>query len=598
MTHLLHTALPIASVAFAPWIVPGASPHLAALCRLVRRLGPALLVMLCCVVGFAGCSPSASAEDAEALVDAGIVEDAAAYQRADVSSPDAAPWPSATDTSLPGCAPWSDAWVLPDVTMAKLKHPKGSLELEASAVLQPIGEEETVRVSVRDAKGKQDAAAEGALNITTDPGIVVVTSQQVKGGTADVVLKVTKAGPHTLTATLADGRAGHIKLWGFKTQLPIWRVDADPADIATLYANPLEKIWIPATLTVAGETHTGKMRLHGGSSRTFSKKSFRLNLDKNQPLADGRRKLILRAEWVDKAMIRSYLAYEVVRHGTWLPASRLTYVHLRLGARYHGLMLHPDRVDKHILTDHNLNPNGSLYEADPPFEKSVPGGNLTVAKAAADYKVLYQHHEGTLNYVDLIELIEVVLQLPDAQFADNIDRVVKVDDVLVFLAMSAVIQNHDWVKKNYYLYRDPTATDSRWTIIPWDLDLSFGHLWTPEEDIFDEQIFTDGNPYVGMNIGQLFFNQLADRLFNVKRFRTRYRSFLAHLLEKTFDKAFLEPRMNNALCRMQPDMLADDGKRAKNQEVRSRVQEVRDFVVARRAWLTTWLKEDDPYAKK
>ena len=51
--------------------------------------------------------------------------------------------------------------------------------------------------------------------------------------------------------------------------------------------------------------------------------------------------------------------------------------------------------------------------------------------------------------------------------------------------------------------------------------------------------------------------------------------------------------MDNALCRMQPDLLADPLKRAKNQELLSRVQEVRDFVVGRRTWLTTWLSEPD-----
>ncbi len=562
-------------------------------CRIasLRSLRP---TAACLALAFAlvACSPDAD-EPTGGGADAGATADGVGYFRTDVSSPDAAPWPEGTDTSLPGCEPWRDAWSLPDLVVADLAIAAGALQLQASAALQPLGHDETVTVTVVDAKGKPDADATGVLTLTNSAGVTIVDVPSVQAGVAQIRLQVTQLGEQLVTATLPDGRAGQIRLWGFQTQLPVWRIDVDPADLAKLNANALETIWVPVTLRRDGKTHVGKMRLHGGSSRTFPKKSFRLNLNKDQALADGRRKLVLRAEYVDKSALRNFAAYEVVRHATWLPASRLTYVHLRLNSTYYGVMLHPDRVDSHFLTDHGLNPEGSLYEADPPFVKSVPGGNLTVVKPASDYKVIYQQHHGALDYVDLIELIEVVLQLPDAAFEANVDRVVKVDDVLVFLAMSAVIQNQDWVKKNYYLYRDPTAVDARWTVIPWDLDLTLGHLWTEEKDVFDEQIFIDGSPYVGMNEGYLFYNQLADRLLRVPRFRKRYRSFIAHFLAGKFNNSFLGPRLDNALCRMQPDLLADRLKRAKNEELLSRVQEVRDFVVGRRTWLTTWLSEPD-----
>ena len=170
---------------------------------------------------------------------------------------------------------------------------------------------------------------------------------------------------------------------------------------------------------------------------------------------------------------------------------RTRYVNLRVNDRAYGLMVHTERVDKDFLTDRGLSALGSLYEADPPFEKSVPGANLTKS-VAADYSELYQHHAGDLNYSDLIELIEEVLLLPSVTLDRDLNKVIRVDDFLVYLAAQAMIQNQDFVKKNYYLYRDPQAQDPRWTVLPWDLDLSWGHLWTPEGDVLDEQIFTAG----------------------------------------------------------------------------------------------------------
>ena len=94
--------------------------------------------------------------------------------------------------------------------------------------------------------------------------------------------------------------------------------------------------------------------------------------------------------------------------------------------------------------------------------------------------------------------------------------------------------------------------------------------------------------------GHEFYNQLVDRLLWVDRFRKRYRAFIAHLIGGRFTAAFLNPRIDNALCRMQPDVLADSHKRATNAEFSGRSQEARDFIAARRAWLTTWLSEPDP----
>lgn len=544
-------------------------------------------------LAFAACSPDAGGPDADGAgaTDAGATDAGATdtgYFMADVSSPDAAPWPDATDTSMPSCTPWSDAWVLPDVAV-----PEAPVTLEPSAALQPLGELETVEVTALTADKKRDDTAEGALKVSADADVEVVSAEDMKAGRANVQVRVKTAGAHTLTVTLPDGRTGQARLWGFATQLPVWTLTVDPADLAEVVANPLERIWAKVSLTRGGKTFQGKMRLHGGSSRTFKKKSFRLNLDDDAALPDGRRKVILRAEFADKALVRNHLAYDLLRHATWLPACETTYVHLRINGRFYGVMVHTERVDKDYLSARGLNPKGSLYEADPPFAMSVPGGNLTPVEDPQDYRLLYQRHAGELAYADLIELIEVVLQLPDAEFEAHVDRIIKVDDVLVFLAFNAVIQNQDFVKKNYYLYRDPTVADSRWTVLPWDLDLSLGHLWTEEGDVLDEQIFHDGDPYVGRNVGHSFYNQLVERVLGVPRLRKRFRSFVQHLVDGRFHPDFLSPRIDRALCRMQPDLLADQKKRAKNEEVPQRVQEVKDFVTARRVWLTTWLKEPD-----
>jgi spore coat protein H len=155
-----------------------------------------------------------------------------------------------------------------------------------------------------------------------------------------------------------------------------------------------------------------------------------------------------------------------------------------------------------------------------------------------------------------------------------------VDQYLVYLATMAVIQNTDHIKKNYFLYRDPDAADDRWIIIPWDLDVSFGHLWTEEHDVWDETMFFD-EPVEFTN----YRNHLIEKLLIQPPFLVRYYDFVDHILDTTFTPEFINGRIENALCRGTPDIIADEKKRAENTEYLDRVQELRDFVDKRRAFI-------------
>jgi spore coat protein CotH len=52
------------------------------------------------------------------------------------------------------------------------------------------------------------------------------------------------------------------------------------------------------------------------------------------------------------------------------------------------------------------------------------------------------------------------------------------------LAANSVIRNIDMHSKNWYIYRD-TGRSGEWAILPWDLDLSHGRVWNPQDTYFD-----------------------------------------------------------------------------------------------------------------
>ena len=496
----------------------------------------------------------------------------------DAGSAVAHPWPTVIKP-LPPCKAHPGGFVDP-----KLAAPVGLVHLNLSARLQPVGTDERVLVEIRrPVTGEPDTGFSGEVLLKVGKGVRVVRKSSIVAGRGEAVLRFETAGRHTIHGSLAGGdlRDGSVEVLAYQTQLPVWEVSLAEGDLQKIIDNPGERTKLPAGLTAAGTRYKTDIRIHGGSSKYYYKKSFRLDLASKLTLPDGRNHLILRAEWRDKTMLRNYLGMELLRNGTWLPTPTTEMVHLRINGRYYGVMWLAERIDGDFLARRGLHNGGSLYEADPPEKCRTIGGDLAPVDSLETYRCIYQQHKGGTAHTDLIDLISVTLMLPQEKFATEIWKKVNVTQYVLWMAAMAVIQNHDHIKKNYYLYRNPMARDSRWIVIPWDLDLTFGHLWTEEKGLVDERIFTDGSLYFGRCPG--FCNRLMDRLWRTPEIDRLFNQFVERLTHHTFTREFIDSRIRNAVCRATPDLLADRNKRASNAEYLGRVDELRSFVDKRRA---------------
>ena len=467
----------------------------------------------------------------------------------------------------------------------------GGLSLQPSGFMQPIGELEHVAVMALTATGAVDVDAGGSVAVKLPAGVELVKSEPLVAGRGAVIVRVNSSGGHDIEAALGgDPRIGKVRLFGYASELPTWRLEVDEAKLLDMYAKVEERVWINGTLDAAGDKHSVKLRLHGGSSRQYPKKSLRMNL-LGSAMSNGDTKVVLRAEWRDKTMLRLWLAHAVVSELAGLPAPELRFIHLRRSdGRYMGLYVRAERVDARFLERRGRNAFGDLFEADPPFELAVPGGNLTPLPDLATYTKVYQFHAGQDGYQPLLELIEEILGAPGEAGVDLLQEKFKVDALLAYLAAMTAIQNQDHVKKNYYLYRDSDGPDCRWEMLAWDLDLSFGHLWTPDKELLGEAIITDGTPTVGVNIGSLFYNQLFDRVLTRPAWLAIYKLWLGKIVAR-LDEPFISRRIEHALCSIAPDLLADRRKRASNAELAGRIEELRVFVKQRGAFLSQWLAQ-------
>ncbi len=501
---------------------------------------------------------------------------------------DKLPWPEEDGELLP-CTPYPDGFAEPT-----LSAPTGDIYIDLSAKLQPTDVDEKILIEVRDESGR-DSDADGTVTLYPGSNATLVSITALTAGRAEAIVRFNQPGLAVISATVsgtnADSRVGRAEVMVYVPQLPIWELTIDEDDYDEMKEDSWERIKVPAqkdeyaTLTVDDTDYTTKVRYHGGSSRGYKKKSFRFDLGPlDVALPDSHDHIILRAEWNDKTMLRNYLCLETFRNGTWIHTPRAEIVHFRINGRYHGVMWRVERIGGDFLRTRGLdNESGAMYEADPGRSCWIPGGDLTPVDSVDTYKCIYDQKKGKVEYDDLIDLIETTLQLPDAEFEKTIEQFVDVNAYLLYMAVNAVIQNHDHVRKNYYLYRDPDGQDNRWLVIPWDMEITLGHLWSEEFDVLDEDIITDANLDFGVCPG--FCNHLMTRLYNTAKYEDRFYDYIDYVAHNTFTDDFIDDLIDNVICRATPDLLADQLKRATTAEYMSRVDEIRDYVAGRRDFI-------------
>lgn len=485
----------------------------------------------------------------------------------------------------PSCELWAPGWSLP-----VLPESDGPIYAYPDAWVHPVGAEVRVRFHVyRYGDSALDVDFQGPLSVAVDPPTATVEVAELQNGEGALRVIFAEEATHTITFDdPASSRWGTVQLFSYAPRLPVWELSLAPEDLDWMNEDPYEQREAPATLRTPVGEWPGTLRLRGGSSREFIKKSFRFDLEDGE-LPDGSDTVVLRAEWRDKTQLRNLLALDLIRAATWLPAPRPEPVALRINGEPYGAMLRVDRIDGTFLEREGLRGGGNLYEADPPNSHSVPGGNLTPLLDPADYPIVYDEHSGDGHHRDLRDLIEVELAANGDEGTQALWDSVAVEDAAVMLAIWTLLQDHDHIRKNYYLYRDPGGIDDRFLPIPWDLDLTFGHLWSEEEDIFDESVTWDSEPLVGLEFPEHgFFNRLADDVFRDEDGWLLFHEALGTIVGTAFTEEYLNPRIDAWTCQMLPEMLVDPRKRGENDEIEFRAQEIKDFIRGRREFIEDW----------
>ena len=364
--------------------------------------------------------------------------------------------------------------------------------------------------------------------------------------------------------------------------VPLYRLTADPDDLAWLADHFLTDDYIPAVFTFEGESHAVDIRYRGDTSRYLPKKSWKIRFaatDRFGP-GTGQRRLNLNAEYSDKSLLREYLSYDLFAR-VGVPASQAEFVRLEINGEYMGLFTQVEQVDRLFLHRHGFDVQGNLYKPN--------YGNLTKLDSAWEYRFYYEKKTNTRDgdaYHDLHDLATLIKDTPDADFAQAIVDTLDVDGWLDWYAVTVLLGDFEFIEKDYYPYHD-FHTDT-WHIFPWDFDLTFGHNWTQEHQTLDPDISWDNPIDSGTSTSRKAddkWNVLVDRMMGVPEFRWHHGRRLIEMMENEFSEAEMFSRIDAAHAAVRDAGLSDPHKWGSNDDFLAGPDELKTYVTNRRAYL-------------
>ena len=271
-----------------------------------------------------------------------------------------------------------------------------------------------------------------------------------------------------------------------------------------------------ASIQLLGEFYDNiQVDLHGQSTAgpDFPKKSFDFDANTGEKFRfkDGVGRASdfnLLTNYGDQTKIRHPLAYEVHRTAG-MPTLDAFPISVHRNGSFFGLYDFVEEADEEFLERLGLDPSNALYKVN---------NRLTSAWDQVEQKTGTDPTRSDFQQVvDAEALSNSAGRVWDF---DNLD----IADLTNYIAANIVMLNQDFGHKNMFWYRDTSGTEL-WSVLPWDVDLSFGHQWDSQFLYFNDTMYTTG--------GFAALNDLFDRLYTSNpRFKQMFERRIRTLMDE------------------------------------------------------------------
>jgi spore coat protein H len=316
------------------------------------------------------------------------------------------------------------------------------------------------------------------------------------------------------------------------SKLPLYELKIAPGDLRSIESAPFGNATYAASFVADGKAYNDvKVRARGSWSRSWPKKSLKIVFDHQNPYR-GHHSLNLNSGWRDPAFVREVLSYKVYA-ACGVPASEAQMVRLQVNGRFRGLYVEVEQPDKEFLSRHKLK-GAALYKA---ASRSRDADERERGSEESYHAAYTKETKKMDTYDELAEFCHALANTtnPLAFFNQHVD----LQEYINYLAATVLIQNWDGFNKNHYLVYDGEGS-RKWSVIPWDLDRTFGDHWHMTFDVAELPVLlgTRASP------GVTGWNRLEERFFSEPTLRLRFLDRLSELLESEFTTTKLFPLLD------------------------------------------------------
>ena len=259
----------------------------------------------------------------------------------------------------------------------------------------------------------------------------------------------------------------------FYTTLPIslLNVEMDKTDAEMLFRKPPhDKSSFPLKVVDGSNKFDARVEVKGSFTRRFLKKSLLIKLEKGA--WQGSKYISLNSMVTDASMMREWMAWDMARAmGMAVPKS--FYTRLYINGKYAGLFLYTEWIGSEMFNRAGLGGDGELFHAN----DATFCADLSTQSTNPQNKCWLKWAPKDEDFSSLERLTKEIEDTRSVQFHDFMNKNFQVDSVINWIALNGLTSDSDTYNKNYFLYNSKKT--GKWSVVPWDYDLTFGRNWDP-----------------------------------------------------------------------------------------------------------------------
>lgn len=349
-------------------------------------------------------------------------------------------------------------------------------------------------------------------------------------------------------------------------ELPVRHITIRHSQWSALHDDVWSDKFVEARLTIAGRTEPIKIRLRGGHTRDYPKKSFEI--------MRGGQSIHLNAEYDDPSMIRNALSF---RFFGWIrvPAPKTKHCLLFINGQSMGVYLEIEAVDRSFFRRRGLSCESIIYAVDENADFSLR--NPSTRKRKSSLFSGYELKSGTdTDRKKLQAFIASLNALPSDKLYPYLQANLDVDNYLRWLAGAVFTGNYDGFDQNYALYRSNTKGCYR--IVPWDYEGTWGR------NCYGKKCGSDLVRVTGYNV-------LTNKLLANKSIRSRYKQILREGLSDAFTLKRLAPVIEQLHTSIAPAIYQDSARNWQLNVFNGEPALIRNYIVERRKIISRTIAE-------